>query len=113
MILGADDTGIVKWFVDASFAAHPNMRSHSGGAVTLGHGFPVVTSAKQKLNMRSFIEIELVGVDDLMPSILWTCNFLKAQGYDVTKNILYQDNESSILLEKNGKAWSSKKQGIS
>ena len=45
-----------------------------------------------------------------MPSILWTRNFLKAQGYEVTENIiLYQDNKSSIFLEKNGKASSSKR----
>ena len=109
MILGADGTGIVKWFVDTSFAVHPNMRSHTGGAVTLGRGCPIVTSTKQKLNTRSSTESELVGVDDLMPSILWTLKFLKAQGYDVSENILYQDNKSSILLEKNGKASSSKR----
>ena len=108
-MLGADGTGIVKWFVDASFAVHPNMRSHTGGALTLGRGCPVVTSTKQKLNTRSSTEAELVGVDDLMPSILWTRNFLKAQGYAVTENILYQDNKSSILLEKNGRASSSKR----
>ena len=50
-----------------------------------------------------------MGVDDLMPSILWTRNFLKAQGYEVTENLLYQDNKSSILLEKNRKASSSKR----
>jgi hypothetical protein len=109
LILGADGIGIVKWFVDASFAVHPNMRSHTGGALTLGRGCPVVTSTKQKLNTRSSTESELVGVDDLMPSILWTRNFLKAKGYEVTENILYQDNKSSILLEKNGKASSSKR----
>ena len=109
LILGADGTGIIKWFVDASFAVHPNMRSHTGGAVTLGRGCPIVTSTKQKLNTRSSTESELVGVDDLMPSILWTRKFLKAQGYDVSENILYQDNKSSILLEKNGKASSSKR----
>jgi hypothetical protein len=109
LILGVDGTGIVKWFVDASFAVHPNMQSHSGGAATLGRGCPIVTSTKQKLNTRSSTESELVGVDDLMPSILWTRNFLKAQGYEVTENILYQDNKSSILLEKNGKALSSKR----
>jgi len=109
LLLGADGTGIVKWFVDASFAVHPNMRSHTGGAITLGRGCPIVTSTKQKLNTRSSTESELVGVDDLMTSILWTRNFLKAQGYYVTENILYQDNKSSILLEKNGKASSSKR----
>ena len=109
LILGSDGTGIVKWYVDASFAVHPNMRSHTGGAVTLGRGCPIVTSTKLKLNTRSSTESELVGVDDLMPSILWTRQFLKAQGYDVNENILYQDNKSSILLEKNGRTSSSKR----
>jgi len=109
LILGSDGTGVVKWYVDASFAVHPNMRSHTGGAVTLGRGCPIVTSTKQKLNTRSSTESELVGVDDLMPSILWTRYFLKAQGYEVNENILFQDNKSSILLEKNGKASSSKR----
>ena len=109
LILGGDNTGIVKWYVDASFAVHPNMRGHTGGAVTLGRGFPIVTSTKQKLNTRSSTEAELVGIDDLMPAILWTRYFLKAQGYDVKENILYQDNKSSILLARNGKASSSKR----
>ena len=111
LILGGDNTGIVKWYVDASFAVHPSMRGHTGGAVTLGCGFPIVTSTKQKLNTRSSKEAELVGVDDLMPAILWTryWYFLKAQGHDVKENILYQDNKSSILLARNGKASSSKR----
>ena len=109
LLLGGDNTGIVKWYVDASFAVHPNMRGHTGGAVTLGRGCPIVTSTKQKLNTRSSTEAELVGVDDLMPAILWTRYFLKAQGYDVKENILYQDNMSSILLARNGKASSSKR----
>ena len=35
--------------------------------------------------------------------ILWTKLFMEAQGYDVTQNILYQDNKSAILLEENGR----------
>jgi hypothetical protein len=34
---------------------------------------------------------------------------MKAQGYGVKDNVLFQDNKSSILLEKNGKASSSKR----
>jgi hypothetical protein len=34
--------------------------------------------------------------------------FLEAQGYDVEKNIVYQDNKSAILLETNGKKSSGK-----
>jgi hypothetical protein len=33
---------------------------------------------------------------------------MEAQGYQVQDNILFQDNKSAILLEKNGKALSSK-----
>jgi hypothetical protein len=33
---------------------------------------------------------------------------MKAQGYYVKDNVLFQDNKSSIILEKNGKASSSK-----
>ena len=66
-------------------------------------------STKQKLNTRSSTESELVGVDDMMPSILWTHYFLKAQGYRVSDNIIFQDNRSTMLLERNGKASSSKR----
>jgi hypothetical protein len=34
---------------------------------------------------------------------------MKVQGYNVQDNILFQDNKSSILLEKNGKASSGKR----
>ena len=35
--------------------------------------------------------------------------FLHAQGYEIEENVVYQDNQSAILLEKNGKFSSSKR----
>jgi hypothetical protein len=58
------------WHVDASFAVHPNMLSHTDGGLTMGQGFPIVSSTKQKLNTRSSMESELVGVDDMMPIVV-------------------------------------------
>jgi len=66
-------------------------------------------SKKQKLNARSSTESELIGIDDAIPSIMWLMYFIKAQGYDVTHNILYQDNKSTILLAANGRMSSSKR----
>ena len=109
LTLGADTSGVLKWYVDASFAVHPNMRGHTGGGLTMGRGFPIVNSTKQKLNTKSSTESELVGVDDMMPSILWTRYFLKSQGYKVSDNVIFQDNKSTMLLERNGKASSSKR----
>ena len=99
---------MLMWYVDASFAVQPNMRSHTGGGLTMGRGFPLVSSTKQKLNTQSLMESELVGVDDMMPIVVWSHYFIMAQGYGVTQNILLQDNKSSILLEKNGRASSGK-----
>jgi hypothetical protein len=78
LILAADGTSVLSWFVDASFAVHPDMKGHTGGAMTMGTGFPLDKSTKQKLNTRSFMEIEIVAVDKLIPQILWVCLFLKA-----------------------------------
>ena len=75
----------------------------------MGRGFPIVTSTKQKLNTRSSTESELVGVDDMMPIVVWSRYFLMAQGYGVTQNLLLQDNKSSMLLENNGRASSGKR----
>ena len=82
---------------------HKDYRSHTGGTLSLGKGAIYNTSSKQKLNTKSSTEAELVGVDDLMPQIIWTRYFLMAQGYEVNDNILYQDNQSAIKLEKNGR----------
>ena len=109
LILSASKNGILKWYVDGSFGVHPNMRGHTGGGLSLGRGFPIVSSVKQKLNTRSSTESEIVAVDDCMPAICWTRYFLEAQGYGVFENIVYQDNQSAILLEKNGRASSSKR----
>jgi hypothetical protein len=68
-----------------------------------------VSSTKQKLTTRSSTETDIVGDDDFIPAICWTRYFMKAQGYGVKENLLFQDNKSSIILEKNGKASSSKR----
>ena len=69
----------------------------------MGKGAIVSESMKQKLNTRSSTEAEVVGVDDVITKVLWTLLFIEAQGYEVKKNIVYQDNKSSILLETNGR----------
>ena len=108
LTLEADDLRVVKWWVDGSFAVHPDMKSHTGATMTLGKGSPYSTSTRQKLNTKSSTESELVAVDDVMPQALWTSYFLEAQGYDI-ESLIYQDNQSAILLEKNGRRSSGKR----
>jgi hypothetical protein len=111
LILAANRTGVMSWYVDASFAVHPDMRGHTGGAMTMGRGFPLNKSTKHKLNTRSARESEIVTVSNLIPQILWARLFMKAQGFVVRDNILYQDNKSALLLERNGRSPSRSIQG--
>ena len=46
----------------------------------------------------------MVGASDYIPNTLWTQMFLaEQQGYQLEENILAQDNESAMRLEKNGR----------
>jgi hypothetical protein len=103
LTLGADDLHIVKWWVDASFAVHPDMKSHTGVTMSMGKGSVYSSSTRQKLNTKSSTEAELVGVDDRMPQILWTRYFLESQGDEVRDDKIYQENQSAVFLENNGR----------
>ena len=109
LTLEADNLQLVKWWIDGAFATHRDMRSHTGGALSLGKGVITGVSTRQKLTTRSSTEAELVAIDDCMSLILWTHYFLEAQGYGVDDAIIYQDNKSAILLEQNGRASSTRR----
>jgi len=109
LTMSADDLRVMKWYIDASFAVHPDFKSHTGAVMTMGGGAMQALSRKQKLNSRSSTEAELIGVDDAITQVLWTKLFMEAQGYPIEKNILYQDNKSSILLETNGRSSAGKR----
>jgi len=109
LTLQADDLSKMNWWVDASFAVHPNMRSHTGVVLSFGGGAIYGSSTKQKLNTRSSTEAELVGVIDALPQVLWTRQFLIEQGFKNTDPVIFQDNQSAMLLEKHGRLSSGKR----
>jgi len=108
-ILKADGTNICKWYADAAFAVHKDMKSHTGYLLTMGQGAMQTKSLKQKINTKSSTEAELIAADSVTTPMLWTKWFLEEQGYKVTQTVLKQDNKSTILLEENGKESSSKR----
>jgi hypothetical protein len=79
----------IKWYVDASFAIHKDMRSHTEATVTLGSGVICYISTKQKINTCSSTEAKLVGVDDVVSNVLWTKLFIEAQNIKVNTNVIY------------------------
>ncbi len=96
-------------YIDASFNVHPkDSKSHSGAIFTLGDkGGPIfVKSSKQKMVSRSSTEAELNAVYDHLPQILWIKQLLHEifpeRGDVLQPAVLYQDNTSTITLEKRG-----------
>ena len=109
LTIGADDIAEMKSWVDVSYGIHDDCKSHTGGVMSWGWGVLLTKCQKQKLNTKSSTEGEIVGVSDFLPNVIWARMFLEAQGFEIKKNILYQDNQSSNKIEKNGKRSSGQK----
>ena len=43
-----------------------------------------------------------MGNSEYLPYNLWLLNFMSMQGYTIKNNVLYQDNQSTILMLKMG-----------
>ena len=102
-IIGASSLSELYTWIDAAYAVHDNMRSHTGGAMSLGYGVIHCRSSKQKLNTKSSTEAELVGSSNYMPYNIWNVIFLREQGFNFSRNILLQDNQSTIKMLRNGR----------
>ena len=107
------------WNIDASYAVHNNMKSHTGASLSLGCGTLLSLSCKQKLVTKSSTEAELVGVDDAMTFVMWARYFFTKQTKTLpdtlelkdlgNHNMIEQDITSTIQLERNGKRLSTKR----
>lgn len=109
LTLEAEEPMIAKWWIDSSFAVHPDSKSHSGAIMSLGKGSLYSGCQKQKPNGRSSTEAQLISVDDFVGQILCTRNFLRAQDYSMGRSVVHQYNRSAMLLEKNGRRSGSKR----
>jgi hypothetical protein len=99
--LGCEHPFNLLTWVNATYAVHDDMKSHTGGCTSLGTGVFFTRSSKQKLNTKSSTEAELVSASDHLPHTLWAKSFLTAQGYTIHNHMFHQDNMSAIQLEKN------------
>jgi hypothetical protein len=102
LTLKADGSGTIKWYTDASFSVHPDYRSHASAVMTMGRGAITSISRKQAMNAQSSTKAEVVAADEVFGSMIWSKLFLEDQGYPVKENVLFQDNQSALLLKEKG-----------
>ena len=112
--LGGDGIGpmTVTAYVDASYGVHWDFKSHTGCMISVTQGPVHVSSRKQGLTTKSSTEAELVGVSDALTQVIWTREFLLAQGYNLGPAVVKQDNQSTMVLANKGRSTSSKTRHI-
>ena len=84
--------------MDAMFSVHPNTKNRAGGLITLEQGYTFYTKTKDKINTKRLTKVDNVGVDDVMPQILWSQKFLKSQVIAPISSVKFQDNQSVIYI---------------
>ena len=88
VFIGTDDLNIIITPVNVSYATHDDFKSHTGGVLSFGIRLISSKSSKQKLNMTSSTEAEIVGVTDCLPKVLSYKLFMEEQGYSLRTNII-------------------------
>ena len=71
MIIGADSLSTIFTWIEATYAVTADMKIQTAGAMSLGLGILHGKSSKQKLNVKSSTEAELVGISDCLPYNIW------------------------------------------
>jgi hypothetical protein len=95
--------------MDAGYAVHPKMESHSGVIVTMGKFGPPIhyKSLKQKLVTTSSTEAELVAIYDALDFVLWMRDIMEFLHCSQGTTTIYQDNTSTICMAHMGRGSSS------
>lgn len=70
-----DNLSEMLTWIDASYAVHPNIPGHTGGAMSFGKGVVHVRAGKQKLNVKSSTEAEIVGMSHYLPYNVFIKNY--------------------------------------
>ena len=78
------------------------MKVHTGTSLSIKVGNLHANYIKKKLNVKSSTKSELVVVGGCMPQVLWKTYSFESQRYEMDAEIIYQDNNSAMLLEKHG-----------
>ena len=85
------------------------MKGYTRMVATMGKAAMVSSLGKQKISTWISIKSEVAAVDEGITKPLWMCNLILSQNQEVTNCILFQDNQASMQLEKNGFASAGKR----
>ena len=94
---------ILKCYVDASYLAHPDSKSHQGYCLSFGDiGTFYSKSSKQQLVSTSSTQSELRALQSLVVDIIFIVELRKELGREIKlPAIVFEDNGAVIALSRN------------
>ena len=87
---GNSPTMSFDWYIDTSFAVHPNFKGHSRMVMNIcgRKGTLIMGSEKQKINSNGSTTSKLVATHQFLLKVLWTKFFLEVQDIMINKNVV-------------------------
>ena len=87
-------------YVDASYAIHPDCRSHQGAIIRLGStSAPFYAKSSVIKNVvRSSTEAEIFAANDLVSDLLWAIDLMTELGFPQQTVPVYEDNQAVVHL---------------
>ena len=78
MFFPVDSLTTICWHVDVSCGMYSSCKGHTGIMMTLRAGASMSMLKIHKLNSNQSTELEVVGIDNALPDILWGKYFTEA-----------------------------------
>ena len=103
-IIGTKILSDLYTWIDAAYAVRTNMIGHAWVAISMKYVIIHRNLSKQKINVKSSTESELVRTGKYVPYNIWFMMFMSAQGYGIENNVIYQYNQSTMCMDKNGRS---------
>ena len=104
LTLRLDSLSVVILQIDDSYNTRDDCKGRNVIILIIGRDDVLSFPLKQKLNVISSTERELLCAHYGLSVVLWRKHFIEYQIYLVDNNKLYQNNQSTTIVENNGRA---------
>ena len=88
----------METWIDELHVVHDDTRGHTGGCISCGVDIIHGKASKQNMNTKITTELEVVAVRKYVTYKIYMIDIFLGKGYNLYKNIFYQDNESAIKI---------------
>ena len=80
LVLGKDSMDSMRWWIDASYAAHPDMRGHTGATMSMGNGSVLAAPGSRNSSCGAQQKVRLLAYTTFCPRYCGCRSFWRIKG---------------------------------